>query len=60
MRGIGLSEPVERLPTLEEQDIATVMNTVGLDRALVYGRAPPRLARSCSPPCTRTASTGWC
>jgi class 3 adenylate cyclase/pimeloyl-ACP methyl ester carboxylesterase len=38
MRGIGLSEPVERLPTLEEQaqDIATVMDEVGLDRALVY------------------------
>ncbi len=39
MRGIGLSEPVERLPTLEEQaqDIATVLDAVGLDRALVYG-----------------------
>ena len=39
MRGIGQSEPVERLPTLEEQaqDIATVMDAVGLDRAWVYG-----------------------
>jgi class 3 adenylate cyclase/pimeloyl-ACP methyl ester carboxylesterase len=39
MRGIGQSEPVERLPTLEEQagDIATVMDAVGLPRALVYG-----------------------
>jgi class 3 adenylate cyclase len=39
MRGIGQSEPVERLPTLEEQagDIATVMDAVGLPRAHVYG-----------------------
>src|SRR6478672_6075632 len=39
MRGIGQSEPVERLPTLEEQaqDIATVMDAIGLDRAWVYG-----------------------
>jgi class 3 adenylate cyclase/pimeloyl-ACP methyl ester carboxylesterase len=39
MRGIGQSEPVERLPTLEEQaqDIATVMDAGGLDRAWVYG-----------------------
>lgn len=38
MRGIGQSESVERLPTLEEQaqDIATVMDAVGLDRAWVY------------------------
>src|SRR3954451_3599995 len=38
MRGIGQSEPVERLPTLEEQaqDIATVMDEVGLDRAWVF------------------------
>src|SRR3954463_13960948 len=35
LRGIGQSEPVERLPTLEQQahDIATVMDEVGLDRA---------------------------
>src|SRR3954466_16315890 len=39
MGGMGQSEPVERLPTLEEQadDIATVMDAVGLPRALVYG-----------------------
>lgn len=39
MRGIGQSEPVERLPTLEEQaaDIATVMNAVGLPRAQIFG-----------------------
>jgi pimeloyl-ACP methyl ester carboxylesterase len=39
MRGIGLSEPVERLPTLEEQagDIATVMDAVGLPRAQIMG-----------------------
>jgi class 3 adenylate cyclase/pimeloyl-ACP methyl ester carboxylesterase len=39
MRGIGQSEPVERLPTLEEQagDIATVMDAVGLPRAQVMG-----------------------
>jgi class 3 adenylate cyclase/pimeloyl-ACP methyl ester carboxylesterase len=38
MRGIGQSEPVERLPTLEEQaqDITTVMDAVGLDRAWVF------------------------
>ena len=38
MRGIGLSEPVERLPTLEEQagDIATVMDAVGLARAQIF------------------------
>jgi class 3 adenylate cyclase/pimeloyl-ACP methyl ester carboxylesterase len=37
MRGIGQSEPVERLPTLEEQaaDIATVMDAVGLARAQI-------------------------
>jgi pimeloyl-ACP methyl ester carboxylesterase len=39
MRGIGQSEPVERLPTLEEQadDIATVMDAVGLTRAQIMG-----------------------
>ena len=39
MRGIGQSEPVERLPTLEEQaaDIATVMDAVGLRRAQIMG-----------------------
>ena len=39
MRGIGQSEPVERLPALEEQaaDIATVMDAVGLPRAQVMG-----------------------
>ena len=38
MRGIGLSEAVERLPTLEEQagDIVTVMDAVGLRRAQVF------------------------
>jgi pimeloyl-ACP methyl ester carboxylesterase len=38
MRGIGLSEAVERLPTLEEQagDIATVMDAVGLPRAQIF------------------------
>ena len=37
MRGIGQSEPVARLPTLEEQasDIATVMDAVGLPRAQI-------------------------
>ena len=39
MRGIGQSDTVERLPTLEEQaeDIATVMDAVGLARAQVQG-----------------------
>ena len=39
MRGIGQSEPVERLPTLEEQaeDIATVMDATGLERAQIFG-----------------------
>ena len=39
MRGIGQSEPVERLPALEEQaeDIATVMDAVGLPRAQIFG-----------------------
>jgi pimeloyl-ACP methyl ester carboxylesterase len=39
MRGVGQSEPVERLPTLEEQaaDIATVRDAVGLPRAHVMG-----------------------
>jgi class 3 adenylate cyclase/pimeloyl-ACP methyl ester carboxylesterase len=39
MRGVGQSEPVERLPTLEEQaaDIATVMDAVGLPRAQIFG-----------------------
>jgi class 3 adenylate cyclase/pimeloyl-ACP methyl ester carboxylesterase len=38
MRGIGLSEAVECLPTLEEQagDIVTVMDAVGLPRAQVF------------------------
>jgi class 3 adenylate cyclase len=37
MRGIGQSEPIERLPTLEEQadDIAAVMDAVGLPRAQI-------------------------
>jgi class 3 adenylate cyclase/pimeloyl-ACP methyl ester carboxylesterase len=38
MRGIGLSEPVESRPTLEEQasDIATVMDAAGLPRAQIF------------------------
>jgi class 3 adenylate cyclase len=38
MRGIGLSEPVDRRPTLEEQasDFAAVMDAAGLRRALVF------------------------
>jgi pimeloyl-ACP methyl ester carboxylesterase len=37
MRGIGLSEPVDRRPTLEEQasDIAAVMDAAGMPRAQV-------------------------
>lgn len=37
MRGIGLSEPVDRRPTLEEQadDLAIVMDAAGLSRAQV-------------------------
>ena len=37
MRGIGLSEPVDRRPTLEEQasDLAVVMDAAGLPRAQV-------------------------
>jgi hypothetical protein len=62
MRGIGLSEAVERLPTLEEQaaDIATVMDAVGLPRARSSRRARPRMARWCSRRRIRTASTGFC
>jgi pimeloyl-ACP methyl ester carboxylesterase len=39
MRGIGQSEPVKRLPTPEEQadDIAAVMDAVGLPRAQIMG-----------------------
>src|ERR1700727_1718463 len=41
MRGIGLSEPVERRPTPEEQaqDIERVMDAGGIDRAIVEGAA---------------------
>ena len=41
MRGIGLSEPVERRPTAEEQahDIERVMDAAGIDRAIVEGAA---------------------
>jgi pimeloyl-ACP methyl ester carboxylesterase len=62
MRGIGQSEPVERLPTLEEQadDIATVMDAVGLPRAQIMGSGSTALARWCSRPRIRTASTGLC
>jgi hypothetical protein len=62
MRGIGQSEPVERLPTLEEQaaDIATVMDAVGLRGRRSWARARPRLARWCSRQPIRTASTGLC
>jgi pimeloyl-ACP methyl ester carboxylesterase len=37
MRGVGLSEPVERRPTLEEQarDVAAVMDAAGMTRAQV-------------------------
>jgi class 3 adenylate cyclase/pimeloyl-ACP methyl ester carboxylesterase len=39
LRGVGLSEPVERRPTVEEQaeDIGRVMDAAGLDRAIVFG-----------------------
>lgn len=38
MRGVGLSEPVDRRPTLEEQasDIAAVMDAAGLQRAQLF------------------------
>jgi class 3 adenylate cyclase/pimeloyl-ACP methyl ester carboxylesterase len=37
-RGVGLSEPVDRLPTLEERagDIEAVMNAAGMRSAIVY------------------------
>src|SRR5947209_2902920 len=37
-RGVGLSDPVERAPTLEEQmdDVVAVMDAVGSERAAVY------------------------
>jgi pimeloyl-ACP methyl ester carboxylesterase len=39
MRGIGLSDPVENLPPLEEwmDDVRTVMDAVGSDRAALVG-----------------------
>lgn len=38
-RGMGMSDPMERLPTLEEQieDFAAVMDTVGSERAALMG-----------------------
>ncbi len=38
-RGVGLSEPVRQLPTLEEQagDILAVMDEVGVQRAVIIG-----------------------
>jgi pimeloyl-ACP methyl ester carboxylesterase len=37
-RGVGLSEPVDRVPTLEEQagDIEAVMDAAGMRSAIVY------------------------
>ena len=39
MRGIGLSDPVENLPPLEEwmDDVRTVMDAVGSERAALVG-----------------------
>ncbi len=39
MRGVGLSEPVERRPTLEEQaaDLEAVMDDAGMDSATIMG-----------------------
>jgi pimeloyl-ACP methyl ester carboxylesterase len=39
MRGVGLSDPVEDLPPLEEwmDDVRTVMDAVGSDRAALVG-----------------------
>jgi class 3 adenylate cyclase/pimeloyl-ACP methyl ester carboxylesterase len=38
LRGVGLSEPVDRRPTLEEQasDILAVMDAAGIERAVVF------------------------
>ena len=62
MRGIGQSEPVERLPTLEEQaaDIATVMDAVGLARAQISaaGATTPAQAWT-SARCPTTRSSTW-
>ncbi len=38
-RGTGLSDPVDRVPTLDERvdDLKAVMDTVGLERAAFFG-----------------------
>ncbi|MFF0818572.1 adenylate/guanylate cyclase domain-containing protein [Rhodococcus sp. NPDC003318] len=40
-RGVGLSDPVDHLPTLEEQadDVVAVMDTTGMSRATIVGVA---------------------
>jgi class 3 adenylate cyclase/pimeloyl-ACP methyl ester carboxylesterase len=55
MRGVGLSEPVGRRPTLEEQasDIATVMDAAGMQRAQLFAlgaTAPGAVAFAASQP----------
>jgi class 3 adenylate cyclase/pimeloyl-ACP methyl ester carboxylesterase len=55
MRGVGLSEPVDRRPTLEEQarDIAVVMDAAGLPRAQIFasgGTAPGAVVFAASYP----------
>jgi len=54
-RGIGLSEPVPYVPTLEQQadDVLAVMDAVGMERALLYGIfsacLPVAMAAACAP-----------
>jgi class 3 adenylate cyclase/pimeloyl-ACP methyl ester carboxylesterase len=54
-RGVGLSEPVERPPTLEEHasDIEALMNAAEMDRAIVFASfttAPPALVFAAAHP----------
>ena len=58
---IGQSEPVERLPTLEEQagDIATVMDAVGLPRAQIMGTGATACPMAPTPHAVRERVARW-
>jgi class 3 adenylate cyclase len=54
-RGFGLSDPVPYVPTLEQQaeDVLSVMDAVGMDRAILFGTFstcfPVAMAAACAP-----------
>jgi pimeloyl-ACP methyl ester carboxylesterase len=60
-RGTGLSDPVTRMPTLEQRmdDVRAVMDTVGSKRAVLLGVSEGGRSAASSRPRIRAAPKRW-